>query len=171
MQDEQLKAKSYQLTPNIERSLSLKQKTCRLNNKEDFFAWVEKIKASEDFKTAKEVLIKVLTAQFTTFHSKYLFRALKENFPNAKIIGTSMTNFGHKRDYAEATQGWVTNVADLSENYAVLSCFYFYDESSKVTVFEIDANELNSVGESLDYFTEQFSKIKNLVSKSLISNF
>ena len=134
----------------------MKQKTCRLKTKEEFFAWVENIKSSEDYKSAKEILIKVLTAQFKSSDSLKLFRALKENFPNAKIIGTSMTNFGRRR--SETDTGWVTSVADLSENYAVISCIFFYSESSKVTIYEVDAAEMNSVIELATCFSQKLKK-------------
>ena len=138
----------------------MKQKTCRLKTKEEFFAWVEETKSGEDYKSAKEILIKVLTAQFKSSDSLKLFRALKENFPNAKIIGTSMTNFGRRR--SESDTGWVTSVADLSENYAVISCIFFYSESSKVTIYEVDAAEMNSVIELATCFSQKLKNIPNL---------
>ena len=139
----------------------MKQKTCRLQSREEFLAWVEKIKSGEDFKTAKEILIKVMTAQFREGDAKGMYAALKKNFPNAKIIGTSMTNFGHKRKDIESEQAWVTSVADLSENYAVISIFYFYS-SGKVTIFDVDAGEMNSVIELVTDFKNKLKNVKNL---------
>ena len=146
----------------------MKQKTCRLRSKEEFLIWAEKIKSSEDYKTANEVLLKVMTAQFKNSDSKEMFRALKENFPKAKIIGTSMTNFGHKRPDDNSEQAWVSSVADLSENYAVISCIYFYSPTSKVKILEIDANEINSVHETIEFFTNKFNRIKNLKGVEVI---
>ena len=139
----------------------MKQKTCRLQSRAEFLAWVEKIKSGEDFKAAKEILIKVMTAQFREGDAKGMYAALKENFPNAKIIGTSMSNFGHKRKDIESEQGWVTSVADLSENYAVISIFYFYS-SAKVTIFDVDAGEMNSVIELVTHFKNKLKNIQNL---------
>ena len=141
----------------------MKQKTCRLQSREEFLAWVEKIKSGKDFKTAEEILIKVMTAQFREGDAKGMYAALKENFPNAKIIGTSMTNFGHKRSDINSEQAWVTSVADLSENYAVISIFYFFSPSTKIKIFDVDVSEImNSVVEMVTYLKNKLKTVKNL---------
>ncbi len=145
----------------------MKQKTCRIKTREEFLAWVEETKSGEDYKSAKEILIKVLTAQFKSSDSLHLFRDLKENFPNAKIIGTSMSNFGRKR--SESDTIWVTSVADLSEHYAIISCLYFYSETSKVTIYDIDAVEMNGLIEVATYFKNKFKNIPYLRGVEILS--
>lgn len=55
----------------------LKQKTCRLESRNEFMAWARKVKASADYKNANEVLIKVMTSQFLDSESKKCTAKLK----------------------------------------------------------------------------------------------
>ena len=69
----------------------MKQITYRLENYRDFKKFVAEVKASDNYKNAKTVLFKIMTAQFPDSDSKSLYAELRKNFPNAKTVGISMT--------------------------------------------------------------------------------
>ena len=138
----------------------MKQKTSRLKSREEFLHWVDKIKRSADYKNAKEVFFKVMTSQFSDYDSRNMYRELKENFPNAKIAGSSMTNFKAGSDDERKERRWVSTAEDLSETYAVISAFFF--DSSKVTVFDFDASTFNSVLEMISYLIANLKRIPDL---------
>jgi len=138
----------------------LKQKTSRLKSRDEFLVWAEKIKCSSDYKNAKEVFFKVMTSQFPSYDSRNIYHEMKELFPNAKIAGSSMTNFKAGSDNERRERRWVSTAEDLSETYAVISAFFF--DSSTVTIFDIDATNYNSFGELISYLRNKLKAIPNL---------
>ena len=138
----------------------MKQKTSRLMSRDEFLLWVEKIKSSKDYQSANEVLFKVMTSRFKDSDSKELYNELKKNFPRAKIVGSSMSNFKSAAEAQTDNRGWVSTAEDLSETYAVISAVYF--DSSKVTVLDFDAEDFNSIGELVNQLRDSLKNIPNL---------
>ncbi|MBR5913185.1 MAG: response regulator [Selenomonadaceae bacterium] len=137
----------------------MKQKTVKLKSKEEFMRWVTKLQKDEDFINAKEVLFKVMTAQFIDSDARNLHYLLKNTFPKAKIIGVSMTNFYNKFKASGKGKDWVLESTTQVEIYAVISCFFFYYETSHVTIFEVDSKDVNREAGNINKTTSSLHEI------------
>ena len=140
----------------------MKQKTVTLRSREEFFLWMDELKQSEDYKTARKILFKIMTAaeKFTNTDARSMHYELKKKFPDAGIMGISMTSFSTKNGKG----GWFSKFRE--DNNVVVSTFFFY--SSTVEIFEIDADEINSFGETVEYFVEHLKKVPNLKGVEII---
>ena len=142
----------------------MKQITKSLQTRAEFSQWINEIKNSDDFKNSSDILIKVMTAKinFKNSDAKNLHRELKENFPNAKIIGMSMTNFVNM----DGNGDWFSGLKDFSNSRVIISIFYF--ENSHVEVRELDSTEINCMVETGDFFKNWLKNIKNLKGVEII---
>ena len=146
----------------------MKQKTYRLNSREEFFSWIEEIKKNSDYQNAKEVLFKVMTSQLLDEHIKDLYNQLKTLLPRAKVIGVSMTNFVGKKlnQSVDGTPVWAKRLSTMLENYAVISCCYF--DSADLTMLEFDSEEVDSLNEATADLNRKLKAIPNLKAVEVI---
>ncbi len=139
----------------------MKQITYRIENEPDFCKWIEEVRQSEDYKKAKTVLFKVLTAQFLDEYSKDMYQKMKQIFTKAKIVGVSMTNFSVKNFSNDASsKEWRENFKSLLEKYVLISCVYF--DSSDIKIFEVDSAEVDSITATAIELNQQLKQIQNL---------
>ncbi len=138
----------------------MKQITYRLEKREDFLNFTAEVLASEDYKNAKEVIFKVLTAQLKNTDIKDLHRRMKKHFPNAKIVGVSMTNFVARQSEDTRSPSWTQRMKKFLKDYVLISCCYFY--SSSVTVMEVDATEVDDLTATSLELNRKLKKIPDL---------
>ena len=121
----------------------MKQVTCRFNNHADLLDWILKVKNSDDYRNASEVLIKCMTARILDSENKIIYDDCRKLLPKAKVAGISMTRFALKAFSAGTDElpEWAKKVINFMENYVIITCCYFY--SSKVTIFEFDMTEVD----------------------------
>lgn len=117
----------------------MKQFTYKIGSREELLKWADMIKASDDYKSAKEVLFKVTTNQIKDEDSKNFHRELKRQFPKAKIAGLSMSNF--MRDLQDKDDSDAISTALLETG--IISCLYF--DSAKLTIWEIDGSNIDNI--------------------------
>ena len=103
------------------------QQTCTLHSKEEFLEWVEKVKASTEYKTARNILIRALSSLLPDEDIKDSPYLLNKLLPGAKIIGMSLTRFGSVLKHSDAP-------------FVVISVFYFF--KSDVTILECGGAQL-----------------------------
>ena len=138
----------------------MKQITYRLDSREDFLKFTAEVLASDDYKNAKEVIFKVITAQLKNVDIKDLQRRMKAHFPNAKVVGASMTNFVAKRTDDINTPNWTIRMKKFLKDYVLISCCYFY--SSHVTVIEVDSTEVDDFTATTLELNQKLKKIPDL---------
>ena len=138
----------------------MKQITYRLDSREDFLKFTAEVLASDDYKNAKEVIFKVFTAQLKNVDIKDLQRRMKAHFPNAKVVGASMTNFVAKRTDDINTPNWTIRMKKFLKDYVLISCCYFY--SSHVTVIEVDSTEVDDFTATTLELNQKLKKIPDL---------
>lgn len=139
----------------------MKQITYRLESYEDFKKFVVEVQASEDYKNAKKILLKVMTAQFPDSEAKDLYKRLKTFFSKATTVGISMTrfalrNFEDRRD----TPAWVRRFLNFLSNQALITCCYF--DSTDIKVFEVDGNEIDNFVSLAHDWNDKLKQIPNL---------
>ncbi len=139
----------------------MKQVTYRIENRESFLKFLHEVKTSEDYHNARQVLFKVLTSQIVTADIYDLNGLMRENFPNDKIVGISMSGFVAKSiDNKKADAKWLERMSFFHKDYAVVSCLYF--ESTDVKIFEIVGSEVDNFMVMTIDLNRQLRKIPNL---------
>ncbi len=141
----------------------MKQKTYKIDSREDFIKWAEEVGSSADYLNAHEVLFKVYTLQLLEEETNRLYRKLKDMLPRAKISGVSMTNFVGKKlgqSYGSGLPLWGKKLSDMLDSYAMISCCYF--DSTDIEVIEIDAAEVDDVNEMSLEINQHLKKIPDL---------
>ncbi len=139
----------------------MKQVTYKMRTREEFFKFVDDVKKSPDYRNAKEILFKVLTAQLMDKELKDLYSLSQKLFPKAKIVGVSMTNFtGKEFDENLEVPEWAKKMSDFLENFVLISCCYFY--SSEVAVVEVDASEMDNFSATAADFSGFLKSIPDL---------
>jgi len=147
----------------------MKQFTYRLESREEFLKWAEDLRKTEDYRTAKNILIKVLTSQFPDEDVRDMYAEVKKIFPEAKSVGVSMTNFvGRKlQQGVGGTPVWAKKISEMLENYAVFSVCYF--DSSDIQLLEIDSAEIGNYIDAARDLNERLKKIPNLKAVEILS--
>ena len=139
----------------------MKQITYRLENYRDFKKFVAEVKASDDYKNAKTVLFKIMTAQFPDSDLKDLYRNLRKNFPKVKFVGISMTHFELKKFLNDnSTPEWAKRFSSFLKNQVLISCCFF--DTTEIKIFEFDSSEIDNCHAMALDLNEQLKKIPNL---------
>ena len=107
------------------------QRTLKIHSKQELLDWIETVKKSREYKSARSILIRGLTVKFLDDDIQKSNKIIQQSLPKAKVVGMSLTSF--VRQY-EDTQ------ADLHSSYVVVSIFYFFE--SDVTVLECGGAQL-----------------------------
>ncbi len=146
----------------------MKQVTYRLNNRADFLKCIQSIKDSDDYKNAKEILIKCMTARFIDSDSKLIYKDFRQCLPKAKIVGISMTSFAIKNltGNEDEIPEWAKQVSFFLENYLIISCCYFY--SADIKIFEYDVTEVDDSNSLALELNQKFKAIPNLKGLELL---
>ena len=139
----------------------MKQITCKLETQEDFQKFLREVGNSEEYKKAKTVLIKIMTAHVIDEENKNFYKEIINALPKAKSVGISMTDFSSQKfSNDSSTPHWAKRFAYFMSNYVLMTCFFF--DSADVQIFEIDSGEIDDFKATAWDLNEKLKQIPNL---------
>ncbi|MBQ9441924.1 MAG: response regulator [Selenomonadaceae bacterium] len=132
----------------------MKQISYKLDGPQYFQGWVAEVLNSEEYRNGEEILFKFVTSDVSGEDTREIYRRLKKHFPKAKIVGISMTNFVSDKLETTAPED------ARQRSCAVITCCYF--DSTKVTIFEKDARDVDNYNDMAWEFNKELKKIPDL---------